>query len=79
MKEKLLQGLNDLLDIDHDLVRDAFTQEIDLHRDSMLYDNRHAYEKGGIQVMTALSLLGVIVDGEPIKPVFEDGIIQRFE
>jgi len=79
MRKKLLDGLNDLLEIDHDLVRDVFTNEFDLSPDSFLQKDRRAYDKGGIKVMTALSLLGVIVDGEPITPVFEGEVIQRFE
>ena len=78
MRQKLLDGLNDLLEIDHDLVRDVFTNEFDLAPDSFLQNDKNAYDKGGIKVMTALSLLGVIVDGEPIEAVFEDGVIQRF-
>ena len=78
MRNRLVDGLNDLLEIDHDLVREVFTSEFDLAPDSFLQKDNNAYDKGGIKVMTALSLLGVIVDGEPIKPIFEDGIIQRF-
>ena len=79
MRNRLVDGLNDLLEIDHDLVRDVFTSEFDLAPDSFLQKDNNAYDKGGIKVMTALSLLGVVVDGEPIEAVFEDGVIQRFE
>lgn len=79
MRNRLVDGLNDLLEIDHDLVRDVFTNEFDLAPDSFLQKDNNAYDKGGIKVMTALSLLGVVVDGEPIEAVFEDGVIQRFQ
>lgn len=79
MRQKLVDGLNDLLEIDHDLVRDVFTNEFDLAADSFLQKDKNAYDKGGIKVMTALSLLGVIVDGEPIEAVFEGEVVQRFE
>lgn len=79
MRQKLVDGLNDLLEIDHDLIKDIFTAEYDLAPDSFLQKDKNAYDKGGIKVMTALSLLGVIVDGEPIEAVFEGEVIQRFK
>lgn len=79
VRDKLVEGLNDLLDIDHDLVKGLLTTEFDLSPDSFLQKNKNAYDKGGIKVMTALSLIGVIVDGEPITPVFEGEVIQRFQ
>lgn len=79
MRQKLVDGLNDLLGIDHDLVRDIFTNEFDLAADSFLQKDKNAYDKGGIKVMTALSLLGVIVDGEPIEAVFEGDLIKEFK
>lgn len=79
VRDRLVEGLNDLLDIDHDLVKELLTTEFDLAPDSFLQKDKNAYDKGGVKVMTALSMLGVIIDGDPIVPIFEDGVIQRFE
>jgi hypothetical protein len=74
----IVNGLNDMLDVDYELVQEAFTREIDLKPDSMLLNSPLAYDKKGVKVMTALSLVSAVL-GERIEPVFEDGVIQRFE
>lgn len=77
-RDKIVDWLNDMLDVDHDMICEAFTREIDIKPDSLFLMSPLSRDKKGIKVMTPLALLSGVL-GKPIEPVFEDGIIQRFE
>lgn len=74
----MVDWLNDMLEVDHDLIRDVFTREVDINPESLLLTSPLAHDKKGVKVMTALSLVSAVL-GKRIEPVFEDGVIQRFE
>lgn len=78
MRDEFIQGLNDLLDIDHDAVTNTLTAEYDLSPDSFLIKKQQSYDKGGVKVITALALINMIAQFD-VQPVFEGGVIQRFE
>ncbi len=78
MRDEFVQGLNDLLDIDHDAVTNTLAAEYDLSPDSLLFKKPQSYDKGGVKVITALALINMITQYD-VQPVFEDGVIQRFE
>lgn len=78
MRDDFINGLNDLLDIDHDAVINTLTAEYDLSPESFLIKNSQSYDKGGVTVITALALINIITQHD-VQPVFEDGVIQRFE
>ena len=77
-REIMIDWLNDMLDVDHDLICEAFTREIDIKPDSLLLNSPISYDKKGVRVITPIGLISAVI-GKPIEPVFEDGIIQRFE
>jgi len=78
MRDKIIKGLNDLLEIDHDAVAALMTAEFYLSVDSKLPKSA-AFEKEGVQMSTALGIINHCAGEFPIVPVFEDGVIQRFE
>ncbi len=79
MRDSIVDGLNELLEIDHNAVAEAMTLEIILSIDSDLGEHPVAYTKEGVQMINALAIISQCGDFEPILPVFENGIIQRFE
>lgn len=79
MRDKLVNGLNELLEIDHDSVADLMTRELQLVVDSDLNPHPAAYSKAGVRVVSALGLINQCLDGTPIRAVFEGEVIQRFE
>ncbi len=79
MRERIVEGLNELLDIDHDAVSQIMTLELILPAGSNLKPHPVAYTKEGVRMVSALTIISQCLPGDPIRPVFEDGIIQRFE
>lgn len=77
-RQNLIDWLNDMLEIDHDLVCDVMMREHDINTESQLADSPLAHDKKGVKVMTALSLISAVLD-KPVEAVFEGDIIQRFE
>jgi len=79
MRDKIVKGLNDLLEIDHDTVAALMTAEFYLSVDSGLKNHDATFAKNGTHIGTALSIISYCAGKKPILPVFEDGVIQRFE
>lgn len=79
MRDKIIQGLNELLDLDHDAVSILITGEFCLSINSSLADHDASFPKEGIRMATALTIINNCLGEAPIVPVFEDGVIQRFE
>lgn len=79
MRERIINGLNDLLEIDHDAVAEVMTLELILPIGSGLAGSLAAYEKEGVKMVNPLTLINSCIDDDPIVPVFENRIIQRFE
>ena len=79
MRDKLVEELNELLEIDHDAVAGVYLAEMQLSAGSRLNPYPCAYDSAGVRVVSALSVLNHCIEGHPIAAVVENGIIQRFE
>lgn len=79
MRDKIVKGLNELLEIDHDAVSEIMTLELILPIGSDLKYHPSTYRKEGVVMVNALTIISSCLDDKPIVPVFEDGIIQQFE
>jgi len=79
MREQIIKNLNALLEIDHDTVCKAIIDPVELPIDSPLKSTNSAVMVRGVHCVNALSILSECCEVESIQPVFEDGIIQRFE
>lgn len=79
MREKIIQGLNELLELDHDAVSVLLTGEFCLSINSSLSDHEASFPKEGVRMATALTIINHCLDENPIVPVFENGVIQCFE
>ena len=77
-REIMVDWLNEALELDGDLVCSVMTHEYDISPDSDLAGYPAHYDKKGVKVMTALSLVSAVL-GKRIEPVFEGDVIQRFE
>ena len=79
MREQIINNLNALLEIDHDTVYQAIIEPVELPIESPLKSTDSAILVRGVHCISALSILTECCEIEPIQPVFEDGVIQRFE
>lgn len=79
MRDRIVQGLNELLEIDHDSVAAVMTAEITLSPGSDLKAHPAAYASQGVRVVSALTIINQCLDAEPVRARFEDGVIQCFE
>lgn len=77
-REKIITWLNDMLDVDHDLIRSVMTSEYDISPESILRDSPLAYESRGVKVMTAIDLISAALE-KPIQAKFEGELIKEFE
>jgi hypothetical protein len=79
MRQKIIDGLNELLELDHDAVFDAMMTEHTLSPHSDLNFRPCSYGAAGVRVVSAFSILNELLYDDPITAVIEDSVIQRFE
>ena len=79
MRGKLVGELNQLLEIDHDAIVSVMTAELRLACGSDLNPHPVATTTHEARIVTALQVINHCIGGDPIRPVWEDGGIQRFE
>ena len=79
MREQIIKNLNALLEIDHDTEYRSIIDPVELPIGSPFKSTDAAVIVRGVHCINALSILAECCEIEPIQPVFEDGIIQRFE
>ena len=72
MRAKLVRGLNDLLEFDHDIVAGVMTKESFVDIDSNLKDYTPQSK------ISALTILNLLMEGEAITPLWENGFLQKF-
>ena len=79
MRDKIVKQLNQLLEVDHDLVAAVMASEHIIKTDSPIVSTGAAYKNYGVEVASALSIISCCAGFEQILPVYENGLIQRFE
>ena len=79
MRDKIIRELNELLEIDHDSVSAVMTAEIVLPPGSDMTMHPAVFTKQGVRMLSAINVISHCLDEPTIRPVFEDGVIQRFE
>ena len=77
-RKKMVNWINEMLELDHEWMLEALTKENEIKPDSDMAMMTISYEKRGLRFMTPLAIMSAAF-GKPIEPVFENGIIQRFE
>lgn len=79
MRDKLIDVLNAMLELDHDLMVEEFLRPIEIPMRSPLYKHRMTAVVDGRRYLARLDIMGLAVSELPIIMKCEDGIIQRFE
>ena len=79
MRGRLVEGLNELLEQDHNSVERVFMSAVRLSDNDPYSQHKCAARIDCVSYMSGLDLLGIMCDNKPIVAVYEDGIIQRFE
>jgi len=79
MRDKIIRELNELLEIDHDSVSAVMCAEVILPHGSDMAPHPASSGKQGARMLSAINVISHCLDELPIRPVFENGVIQRFE
>ena len=79
MRDRFVEGLNELLEIDHKAVEEAYMLPVKLDDHSPLRNHKCSVRVDCASYVTALDLIGLVIDNKPIIAVYENGIIQRFQ
>ena len=79
MRAKIVEGLNTLLDEDHNSVERVFMSAVRLSDSDPYAQHKCAVRVDCVSYMSGLDLLGILCDTKPVIAVYEDGLIRRFE